>query len=120
MQAQKRASSKQPNNANNKVKEFKPKLKEIEIDRLDLSQLVFEQPSSIPLPTASKSTNEINTLSEEENLKQHMEIVGGDYARYNNHSNPLKHALSSTKSYTLNQKQDLVHSINTITGNQIS
>ena len=92
----------------------KPKLKEIEIDRVDLSTLIFETGEADVMPT-SKSFNEPATLSEEERRKQHMELVGGDYERYAKYDTPLQHAISAQRMYTLSQRNELVDNIKKFT-----
>ncbi|EIM23707.1 hypothetical protein WALSEDRAFT_31208 [Wallemia mellicola CBS 633.66] len=92
----------------------KPKLKEIEIDRVDLSSLIFETGEADIMPT-NKNFNEPATLSEEERRKQHMELVGGDYERYAKYNTPLQHAISAQRMYTLSQRDELVNNIKKFT-----
>ncbi|TIA87065.1 hypothetical protein E3P81_04069 [Wallemia ichthyophaga] len=97
-----------------KKEERKPKLKEIEIDRMDLSALVFENHQSGPLPTI-KREHRPTEVSEDERRKLHMEAVGGEYDRYARYDTPAQRAMSAQKMISLDQRQEMMDNINRIT-----
>lgn len=92
----------------------KPKLKEIEIDRMDLSSLVFDNQPADLLPTIKKDVTS-TVLSEQERRKQHMEAFGGEYDRYARYDTPAQKAMSVQKMISLDQRQEIMENINRIT-----
>ncbi|TIA86035.1 hypothetical protein E3P99_03811 [Wallemia hederae] len=92
----------------------KPKLKEIEIDRMDLSALVFDNQPADLLPTLNSSAY-ATEISEEERRKLHMEAVGGEYDRYASHATAPQKAMSVQKMISLAQRQEIMDNINRIT-----